>query len=853
MKCLALVIAFALEASATMPSSATDTNRAEIGAKLRAVARQAASDPAAALSQWVLLGADLNDKPELADLAAFCAVRRVRCRAALGQWADAGSDFSTALQHYRAQPNVLSCIELARAAMLVADFDRGRLALDLALQHVGTLPTHAWIIWQSEGDYLELTGKYHAATAAYTRALETCDSAEAKAAITTSLGLAQFRSGALIESQATMAQAEAQLLLDPKNEALPLALLRVNQAAIALELGQVEAALSTVRRALPQIQSTPSDKSSQALGAWITCGAVLHLAVKSRPELAAESVAMLENTHRQSLALPSHHPQRLQAANNLWCYLHDRQDGKANVIAAEAASAALTVLDQLPLAASEAERLSLQRRADALTPLMAMRPLNPGLIAQAAIASCGAVLDAVLEQNRVAKLGTPAEQAQYLSHRQRAAASTSASEAPDHGEELRRASQALGLADKVPARPPVAVITTALPVNTALVIYASYREYQGWGSFDRHRLLAVVLLPDQDPKVIPLPRISSIQRHLRKLDDAVTSTDNASATTALTALRKELWDPIQTQLPRATDQLYLCADGPVAPVPFVAWIESPLTSITYLATPRALLHQDHGSDLKGTWIAVDGGLREAIDLPKNLPFPFDLISTVGQLSATPGTRAEIASIQALTPKWLPAITTESAMRDVITGNPSVIHIASHAINATSDTQAFASSAEWEGSDLPLALWRSALVFPGLVENLQKPTDPDADDCVFAAELALLPLSATELVTLSTCNSGLGLIASGEGNYSLARACHSAGARDVLVSMARLRDDAGQSFMQCFYSQVIAGVDPAKAAWQSQRQLWTESLAQQGLCTALDRFGRIRLIRSRGVASNPTQP
>ena len=70
--------------------------------------------------------------------------------------------------------------------------------------------------------------------------------------------------------------------------------------------------------------------------------------------------------------------------------------------------------------------------------------------------------------------------------------------------------------------------------------------------------------------------------------------------------------------------------------------------------------------------------------------------------------------------------------------------------------------------------------------------------------------STELVTLSACETGLGQRVRGEGIIGLPHAFMEAGARAVIVSLWKVRDQAAAAFMIDFYRELHAGRSPADA-------------------------------------------
>lgn len=86
----------------------------------------------------------------------------------------------------------------------------------------------------------------------------------------------------------------------------------------------------------------------------------------------------------------------------------------------------------------------------------------------------------------------------------------------------------------------------------------------------------------------------------------------------------------------------------------------------------------------------------------------------------------------------------------------------------------------------------------------------------AEELAALDLSACELVTLSACQTSLGLRYAGQGVASLQTAGLAAGARSTLSSLWRVSDARTTELMAEFYRRVWSdGVPKGRALWEAK--------------------------------------
>ena len=117
---------------------------------------------------------------------------------------------------------------------------------------------------------------------------------------------------------------------------------------------------------------------------------------------------------------------------------------------------------------------------------------------------------------------------------------------------------------------------------------------------------------------------------------------------------------------------------------------------------------------------------------------------------------------------------------------------------------------FEGRPAGGAGLRNPLVLSGLVlAGANRPTaavpqaDRAGDDLgiVTAEAIAGLPLQDLELVVLSACETGLGLVGGGEGVFGLQRAFHLAGADNVVASLWKVDDEATAALMAIFYDQL----------------------------------------------------
>jgi CHAT domain-containing protein len=67
-----------------------------------------------------------------------------------------------------------------------------------------------------------------------------------------------------------------------------------------------------------------------------------------------------------------------------------------------------------------------------------------------------------------------------------------------------------------------------------------------------------------------------------------------------------------------------------------------------------------------------------------------------------------------------------------------------------------------------------------------------------------------MVVLSSCNTGAGLLSSGEGILSLARGFIYSGSRSVVMSMWEIEDRSGTEIVKIFYKNLKGGYSKSRA-------------------------------------------
>lgn len=120
-----------------------------------------------------------------------------------------------------------------------------------------------------------------------------------------------------------------------------------------------------------------------------------------------------------------------------------------------------------------------------------------------------------------------------------------------------------------------------------------------------------------------------------------------------------------------------------------------------------------------------------------------------------------------------------------------------------------------------SLTRSGLLLAGCNNILRGYNVPDdvEDGILFAKEIASMNLKNVDLVTLSSCDSGLGDI-TGEGVLGLQRAFKKAGVNTLLMSLNKVDDEATQILMVEFYKNLMSGKTKYQSLKDAQTHLRT---------------------------------
>ena len=309
------------------------------------------------------------------------------------------------------------------------------------------------------------------------------------------------------------------------------------------------------------------------------------------------------------------------------------------------------------------------------------------------------------------------------------------------------------------------------------------------------------------------------------------------ASPAAEILRRLVWEPLARQFPPDTTTVVLALDGRLTAVPWAALPgDKPGTVLLEqyaLATvPHAPFLLDRltapapPTDDRGILLAVGGVAYDQAPKPvEDEKTKVELLAALQAETARgrgdgwrelPGTLDELNAVTQLAGSRTvvrlegAGAGTAQLLRDLPRARWA--HIATHGFFADPsipsvlrpDPKLFSSiGRERVGAGLRNPLVLSGLVLAGANRPSADVDGSTRDDLgILTAEaIAGLPLQDLELVVLSACETGLGLVGGGEGVFGLQRAFHLAGAHNVVASLWRVDDQATAALMAIFYDQL----------------------------------------------------
>lgn len=396
----------------------------------------------------------------------------------------------------------------------------------------------------------------------------------------------------------------------------------------------------------------------------------------------------------------------------------------------------------------------------------------------------------------------------------------------------------------------VADVRAALPADGALLEFITLDVLENDTSWRKHYAV-LVIRREQDPEFIDLGRRRILDTSIDRITNAINgalagfgvrSPDEKLLThhvlafeAALEQLQVKIWSPIAAALEPGTTHLYLATEGKLAGVPFSVLREGPGDDapllierfrITHLQSGRDLLHPPPTAQLPAegrfaTFANPDFGHFQDTWRSEGIPqLPSDEAAAaaiasrfkeIGWVTETfVGTEARELRLASLTP-------------------PSVLHFATHGYfippldEAQADHRSILSGSEWDTfrkitAAVRSPMYRNGLFLAGVEDALDPALPPNSvstrdDGILTAAEVGLLDLSPTFLVTLAACSSGAGDAVEGEGVFGLRRGFGNAGVQNLVATLWPVINVPSNTFYDAFYEHLLNG-ETVSAAHQA---------------------------------------
>ena len=395
-------------------------------------------------------------------------------------------------------------------------------------------------------------------------------------------------------------------------------------------------------------------------------------------------------------------------------------------------------------------------------------------------------------------------------------------------------------------------VSQAMPNDSLLIEFQRYPSFSN-NKYGPERYVALILLPSKKEinesqnisdfkiQVVDLGLAEPIDS---KIKQALISSEEGLSDTEL--LWKEVGNMIIKPLSKATedrDIWFISPDGEINLVPFAA-LESPNGNgflsdnfqLRLITTGRELIDLKKESKEKSNISLVVANpsfdsKKNSYDSQKNIP-SFKLKST--KKNSTDSSNQKWTSLKYTKKEGLEiakAINAKLLLENEATSqsimeisDPKILHIASHsfyiknksnkAINIDSGIKSSSKLSLQRFAKSKEPLLRSGIVLAGANQTYSLNDD---DGYLTSLEVSKLDWSATEMVVISGCQSGQGVIKYGESIYGLKRAIAIAGARSSLLSLWKVDDEATYFFMKSFYENLKKGIGRAEALSRTQKE------------------------------------
>ena len=275
-------------------------------------------------------------------------------------------------------------------------------------------------------------------------------------------------------------------------------------------------------------------------------------------------------------------------------------------------------------------------------------------------------------------------------------------------------------------------------------------------------------------------------------------------------IAKLIWDKINQCIPEETSAIFFSPTGNLHNIPFESYYsEGDNVKLYRLTSTAQLIHrtENHFHDtavLFGGLVYDDSDYTLALRTNSENQGEEVRRAALNNVEFLPGTAEEVDKIGYLFKGKAQVVKgslgTESQFKNLCEDQPNVIHVATHGFYTNPREILNSSDLQVNVNFEDFAMQTSGLLFSGVADDspTKQVNGSENDGVLTSAEISLMNLSGTNLVALSACESGLGLLGH-EGIMGLQRGFKQAGANSLLMSLWKVDDEATCRLMTEFYA------------------------------------------------------
>jgi CHAT domain-containing protein len=413
----------------------------------------------------------------------------------------------------------------------------------------------------------------------------------------------------------------------------------------------------------------------------------------------------------------------------------------------------------------------------------------------------------------------------------------------------------------------LAAVQAAIPSNAVVIEFASYQPFNARAvgndkEYGEPRYVAYLLRREGEIQWKELGDAKTIDEAIGAFRRALSDPRRRDLKRLARAVDEKVMRPLRALLGGDT-QILVLPDGALNLIPFEALVDEQdrylikRYSFTYLTSGRDLLRLQVERESKSAPLVVAdpmfgergqlakaemGQLANAVVPKRKPPARMRLrqsVTTGSDLSNVyfaplMGAALEAREIKSLFPEaraLLGEQATETSLKQSVA--PRILHIATHGffledrpvgIEGTRGLSFMQDDGELRRLNVDVKienpLLRSGLALAGA--NLR--TGRDDDGILTALEASGLNLWGTKLVVLSACDTGVGVVKTGEGVNGLRRALVLAGSETQVMSLWPVSDYVTQRMMKAYY----AGLKQGQGRGEALRRVKLEMMRQKGM-------------------------